>query len=89
MNIVTSYYSAKVIDEIHLNNQRAYLLFNEYFKSNGENIVNVELINHREAFYYPNFTNKNICKFIRYGQFSIGAVLAMSTPAYYTGSVLK
>lgn len=64
-------------------------MFNEYFRSNGENIVNVELINHREAFYYPNFTNKNICKFIKYGQFSIGSVLAMSNPNYYTGSVLK
>lgn len=34
MNIATSYQASKVIDEIYLNNQRAFILFNEYFKSN-------------------------------------------------------
>lgn len=34
INIISSYYSAKIIDEVNLNNQRAYLLFNKFFESN-------------------------------------------------------
>lgn len=67
MNIMTSYISTRVIDEIHLNNQRAFLLFNEYFSSMGETISNVNEINNKEKFYLPNFLNPNYCKFIKYG----------------------
>ena len=31
VNVTCSYFSVKVIDEIHLNNQRSFLLFNDYF----------------------------------------------------------
>jgi hypothetical protein len=32
INVSASYLSVKVIDEVFLNNQRSYILFNEYFK---------------------------------------------------------
>jgi len=41
INIAASYLSVKVIDEIHLNNQRAFILFNEYFKTNQDKIMSV------------------------------------------------
>lgn len=81
--------SAKVIDEIYFNNQRAFLVFNEYFNSNKENIINAADANHKEVFYLPNFLNLSMCKFIRYGHHSIGKVLEMSKPHYYTKSVIK
>lgn len=87
LNISASYLSVKVIDELYLNNQRAYLLFNEYF--NSKQIMTAQEANHKEAFYYPNMMNKNACKFIKYGQNSIYQVLAFSKPHYYTQSVLK
>lgn len=65
MNVSTSYLSAKVIDELYLNNQRAYLLFNEYLKSG--NIGSAADINHQEVFFLPNFINMKVCNFIRYG----------------------
>jgi uncharacterized membrane protein YfcA len=34
VNVAASYLSVKVIDETHFNNQRAFIVFNEYFKSN-------------------------------------------------------
>jgi hypothetical protein len=39
---MASYYSAKVIDENNLNNQRAYILFNEFFASKKQKIMTVE-----------------------------------------------
>lgn len=33
VNITASYLSVKVIDEIYLNNQRSFILFDEFFKS--------------------------------------------------------
>lgn len=33
VNVGASYMSVKVIDEVHLNNQRAFILFSEYFRS--------------------------------------------------------
>lgn len=71
MNISTSYCSVKVIDEIYLNNQRIFILFNEYFKTEGKNVLKVEEANNLEAFYLPNLINFNNCKFIKYGQDSI------------------
>lgn len=68
MNITASYLSAKVIDEVYLNNQRAYLLFNDYFKNEEKVIHTAEYINHIEAFYLPNLINTKVCKFIKYGE---------------------
>ena len=82
INVTTSYLSVKVIDETHLNNQRSFILFNEYFKQN--HILNVAQANDKEVFYLPNLLNLNNCKFIRYGHYSIYEVLANSKPHYYT-----
>lgn len=47
LNVYTSYSSARVIDEIHLNNQRAFLLFNTYFNNKNQlKISSVPEINH-------------------------------------------
>lgn len=86
VNIGTSYLSAKVIDEIYFNNQRAFLLFNEYMKT--KTILSAELVNHMEVFYLPNIINLKVCKFIKYGNHTIGKVLATSKPHYYTKSVM-
>lgn len=68
MNIAASYLSAKVIDELYLNNQRAYLLFNDYFKNDEKILKTAAYINHIEVFYLPNVMNLKVCKFIKYGQ---------------------
>lgn len=65
MNITTSYLSAKVIDELYLNNQRAHLLFTKFLDEKF--IGSAADINHQEVFYLPNFINTRLCKFIRYG----------------------
>lgn len=82
MNVTASYMSVKVIDEVNLNNQRTFILFNEYFATNT--ILNVKQANDREIFIYPDMFNSNTCKFIRYGHHSIYEVLASSKPHYYT-----
>ena len=64
-------------------------MFNEYFATNGEKLPSIPEINNREAFYLPNLMNKNICKFIQYGQYSIANVAAKSKRNYYTESVIK
>ncbi|CDW83257.1 UNKNOWN [Stylonychia lemnae] len=74
MNIAASYFSAKVIDEIYLNNQRAYLLFNEYFQNNYK-FSSAAHINHIEVFYLPNLLNMKVCKFIKYGHSSVYSLL--------------
>jgi hypothetical protein len=80
--------SVKVIDEIHLNNQRAFILFNEFFESNQENLMSVKSANHQEVFAFPNLMNMKNCKFIKYGHYSINQVLEGSKPHYYSQSVL-
>lgn len=68
LNVYTSYNSAKVIDENHLNNQRSYLLFNTYFdEKEPAKISSVPEINNQEFFYSPNLLNPNYCHFIKYG----------------------
>jgi hypothetical protein len=49
-NIIASYYSAKVIDESNLNNQRAYIFFNAFFDSKKTKIMTVEEVNDIEKF---------------------------------------
>eukprot|EP00347_Sterkiella_histriomuscorum_P012381 403368796 len=88
LNIATSYQASKVIDEVYLNNQRAFIIFNEYFKSNKKNFLTVEEGNIQEIFYMPNYLNMNYCKFIKFGHRTIGKVLATSKPHYYTKSVI-
>lgn len=82
VNVFGSYMSVRVIDEVYLNNQRSYILFNEFFKD--KNVKNVEEINNQENFCLPNLMNSKNCKFIQYGHHSIYEVLAASKPHYYT-----
>lgn len=89
INVTASYLSVRVIDETYFNNQRAYILFNEYFSSGDKQVLSVEKANSKEKFYLPNILNRMNCKFIRYGHFSIYEVLASSKPHYYTQSVLQ
>eukprot|EP00347_Sterkiella_histriomuscorum_P003816 403362828 len=89
MNIAASYYSAKVIDELYLNNQRAFLLFNEFFKSNEKLIHTAEYINDIEAFYLPNVINLKICKFIKYGEKTVYQALEKSIAKDHSQSLLK
>lgn len=89
INVTASYLSVRVIDETYFNNQRAYILFNDYFSSGDKQVVSVEKANSKEKFYLPNILNRMNCKFIRYGHFSIYEVLASSKPHYYTQSVLQ
>jgi Vitamin B6 photo-protection and homoeostasis len=83
VNVAASYLSVKVIDETHFNNQRAFIVFNEYFKSNQERVMSVTDANDKEVFCFPNVMNMKYCKFIRYGHFSINEVLESSKPHYY------
>ena len=86
INITTSYISAKVLDEIYFNNERAFQFFSEYFKSGT--ILSASEVNHKEVFYLPNILNLHNCKFIRYGQDTINKVLEPSHQHYYTRSVV-
>ena len=80
--------SVKVIDEMYLNNQRAFIVFNEYFKTNQEKIMSVTEANNKEIFCFPNFLNTKHCKFIKYGYLNINEVLENSKPSYYAQSVI-
>ena len=80
--------SVKVIDEMYLNNQRAFIVFNEYFKTNQEKIMSVTEANNKEIFCFPNLLNKKHCKFIKYGNLNINEVLENSKPSYYAQSVI-
>ena len=73
IHVGSTYMSVKVVNEIYLNNQRAFIMFNEYFKS-GQ-ILNVDEVNEKEAFYFPNFINNKFCKFIKYGKYSIDQII--------------
>mmetsp|Transcript_35926 Transcript_35926/g.26683 ORF Transcript_35926/g.26683 Transcript_35926/m.26683 type:complete len:116 (-) Transcript_35926:178-525(-) len=92
LNIYTSYYSAKVIDEIHLSPQRANILLQEYFScENGEAapLLSVPEVNHSEAFYLPNLFNSKYCRFIRYGQSNVGKVVAKKSKTFLQESILN
>lgn len=89
MNIAASYLSAKVIDELYLNNQRAFLLFNDYLKDKERLIHTAEYINHIEVFYLPNLINSKVCKFIKYGEKTLYQALEKSIVKDHSQSLLK
>lgn len=62
VNVSCSFLSVKVIDEVHLNNQRAFILFNEFFKR--KQVLSVQEINDLEIFCLPDMLNMRKCKFI-------------------------
>ena len=55
VSIAATYRSVAVIDETHFNNQRAHLLFENYFESGV--LKSVKEVNQLETFYSPNFIN--------------------------------
>jgi hypothetical protein len=63
--IGSAYKSATVLDEVYLNNQRANIIFDHYFKS-GE-VLSVNRVNLLESFCLPNCVNTKRCAFIKYG----------------------
>lgn len=54
---VTTHISTKVVDEIHLHNARANLLFTSYFSSPDRIFRDPKEINSAEQFWLPNFLN--------------------------------
>ena len=63
INMFTAYKTAGMIDEVNLNNARASLLFNAYFKlpedqrKDVKNLPTMEQINKQEHFMLPNMFN--------------------------------
>jgi hypothetical protein len=76
---ITAHVSTKIVDEIHLNNVRANLLFNDYFskeKCPRRTFASCQDINALENFYLPNFISYQRENFIKYGNFELNSVLA-------------
>ena len=75
INLYSAYKSAAVIDEKYLNNNRANVVFNNYFAYRADKSValkaDVISINKTETFYLPNFINFQRCKYIRFGDFPV------------------
>lgn len=86
INLIANYYSACIIDEVHLNNQRSKLLFDTYFGNNQTRMPEVAEVNAAESFSLPNWLNIHRCKFIRFGEKKISSVLA-DEPKYVAESV--
>ena len=90
INLISNYYSACIIDEVHLNNQRAKIFFDQYFKAEDKfspKRLGVADVNASESFLLPNFLNIHRCKFIRFGEKPINRVLAHENN-HYAKSVL-
>lgn len=69
----TTHMSTRIVNEQYLNNQRANLVFENYFKEGKFPLLRD--VNLAEKYWYPNFMNPQRCLFIRYGKNSIGTVL--------------
>lgn len=54
---ISTQMSNKYIEEIHLNNQRANLVFNHYFKSKFHEFPSIKEVNLTEHYYLPDFLN--------------------------------
>jgi hypothetical protein len=73
VSITATYYSAAIIDEIYLNNQRAKLIFDLYLEKGI--IPDVEKVNAAEIFHLPNFLNFKRCSYVKFGEREISQVL--------------
>ena len=71
-----------VLREIHLNNQRANMLFDVYLAENGR-VASVEEINNNEKFFLPAVLNPHLCRCIQFGKFNLTEVLA-ADKSYHT-----
>lgn len=91
LSVVSLYYtykSAIVLDEIHLNNGRANLLYTAYFASGDKKkIQSVAEVNSSESFLLPNALNMQRCKFIKFGSHEITSVLMGDGAEHFTNSV--
>ena len=74
VSVTCAYRMAFIIDEVHLNNQRANMVFDDYFRGNG-GVPTVKEINNREHFYLPAFMNPHHCKYIRFGERDLAEIL--------------
>lgn len=45
INLYSTYISANLIDEVHLNNQRAKILFDEYFREGNDKMPTMKEVN--------------------------------------------
>jgi hypothetical protein len=84
---VTTHISTKIVDEIYLNNQRANLLFDDYFKNGRKTFETCAVINDTEKYYLPDSLNHQRCNYIKYGQSSIGNILTANN-RHYADSML-
>ena len=73
VHVASSYVSAKVIDEVHFNEQRAEILFGEFMKTGR--IMDAREGNQKEVFYVPDPINSRRCRWILYGKHSIYSVI--------------
>ena len=85
VSIGATYWSAAVIDEVHLNNQRANLAFTQFFETGR--IGSCPEVNQQELFHVPNFLNWNRCSYIRFGERDVSKVLTQKHRNYYAKSV--
>ena len=88
MNLTMSYCSARMIDEIYLNNQRAGLLFDEFMASDLEQVPSMKSINRKVNFLLPKLVNRQHSRFIRFGEKSVSDVIGGSNKHYYLTSFL-
>lgn len=84
----TTIVSCKIVDETHLNNQRANLVFTDYFNEGKKQFKRCDEINVKEIYYLPDPMNKQKCNFIKYGENSIGSILTESRHRHYADSML-
>lgn len=92
VNIATTFKSAQVLDETHINNQRAHLIFENYFSTplKAERVLqSTREVNYIEKFYLPNFMNFQRCSFIKFSEREIAKVLTQDRKKYYAKSVYK
>lgn len=79
---VTTQKSNKYIEEIYLNNQRANVVFDSYFKSNCREFPDTKTVNLQEHYYLPDALNNQRCNYLQYGANSIGNILTGSNQHY-------
>lgn len=63
------------------------MLFDDYFKNGQKSFTSCAVINNKEIYCLPDSLNPQRCNYIKYGQESIGNVLA-SKNKHYSESML-
>lgn len=73
LNLASSYYATKIVDEYYFNRQRFYILYKEYMRN--MKILDVKETNDRELFYLPASLNHHKELFCTFGEYSIAGIL--------------